>query len=1022
MQQVIIRELKCVVRPYPQTNPGIHMDPKPYTKKPPPLPRPRSKSCSSSPLLSTKGRQRYSSIHGGHGLPPAVRHINTATVAPSSASKKPMSPQGANHGNVTEAVYNSPELCARHTSDEIHTQSNASYAGVSMPPTGIATTDVENSYSESHSLQQVVQKYSKSLPACVKVLQGYYGQNVELITDELYNVHFAKHQKVVTIKDTQGTVYSVPLASTLQFGPVFNEQESIDGTTFHKVSDIMALKVLPKVVCAMKAFQGADETSSVQENEILQVQSIEMHGIEALKVFSITTNSVKVLQANCEGDFSTKPTLIRLHLQDILTCIPCKAVMFIDETVTSQAIAKKFPSSVLSGSILITESKVETSLVASLSKKPAHKDSGKITLLDIPLADYLAEVEVAILESPSTQETQLLCDDTKCIMREFHPSKLKYLREMRSARAARLQSLLYAEVQKGQEMVGIELESMLHSGRASAEDEYSKGQASFSESLSLQQFVQKHSKSLPACVKVTCGYYGQSEDLELITDELYNVHFAKHQKVATIKDTQGTVYSVPLASTLQFGPVFNEQESMDGTTFHKVSDIMALKVLPKVVCAMKAFKGADESSSVRKNEILKIQSIEMRGKEAMKVFSITANSVKVLQANCKGDFSTKPSFIRLHLQDILTCIPCKAVMFIDETVTTLATAKVFPSSILSGPILIAESKVETSLVASFSNKTACEDSEIGTLLDIPLADYLSKAEVAILESPSTQEAQLLSDDTKRIMREFHPSKLKYLREMKSARAARLQSLLYGEVQKGQEMVGVELESSIADQFSLPSPSPLFKSARRGEKQSSLAEPPLPSKESESQHVYESLPGEVEVGERHFHQARRWTNFSVKPKQQPSGSIAGASKKLLRLSSAQYEAVENMYPQEKPKLPPKRTVGLKPSPKPAFVSQTEKPDVSAKPTSKLGDDSYVRFHTTAEPLLESQSKKHEPIEHLNDMRSTLEQVTQKLQSLDSQVQNLNLESASMEKSSSSTSPKEENKQYLHSLDNTQVRKS
>ena len=663
------------------------MDPKPYTKKPPPLPRPRSKSCSSSPLLSTKGRQRYSSIHGGHGLPPAVRHINTATVAPSSASKKPMSPQGANRGNVTEAVYNSPELCAGHTSDEIRTQSNSSYAEVSMPPTGIATTDVEISYSESHSLQQVVQKYSKSLPACVKVLQGYYGQNVELITDELYNVHFAKHQKVVTIKDTQGTVYSVPLASTLQFGLVFNEQES-----------------------------------------------------------------------------------------------------------------------------------------------------------------------------------------------------------------------------------------------------------------------------------------------------------------------------------------------MDGTTFHKVSDIMALKVLPKVVCAMKAFKGADKSSSVRKNEILKIQSIEMRGKEALKVFSITANSVKILQANCKGDFSTKPSFIRLHLQDILTCIPCKAVMFIDETVTTLATAKVFPSSILSGPILIAESKVETSLVASFSNKTACEDSEIGTLLDIPLADYLSKAEVAILESPSTQEAQLLCNDTKRIMREFHPSKLKYLREMKSARAVRLQSLLYAEVQKGQEMVGVELESSIADQFSLPIPSPLFKSARREEKQSSLAEPPLPSKESESQHVYESLPGEVEVGERHFHQARRWTNFSVKPKQQPSGSIVGASKEPLRLSSAQYEAVENMYPQEKPKLPPKRTVGLKSSPKPAFVSQTEKPDVSAKPTSKLGDDSYVRFHTTAEPLLESQSKKHEPIEHLNDMRSTLEQVTQKLQSLDSQVQNLNLESASMEKSSSSTSPKEENKQYLHSLDNTQVRKS
>ena len=233
-------------------------------------------------------------------------------------------------------------------------------------------------------------------------------------------------------------------------------------------------------------------------------------------------------------------------------------------------------------------------------------------------------------------------------------------------------------------------------------------------------------------------------------------------------------------------------------------------------------------------------------------------------------------------------------MFIDETVTTLATAKVFPSSILSGPILIAESKVETSLVASFSNKTACEDSEIGTLLDIPLADYLSKAEVAILESPSTQEAQLLCDDTKRIMREFHPSKLKYLREMKSARAARLQSLLYGEVQKGQEMVGVELESSIAVRMPLPLPPPMTntgKSQQREEEKHSSVKAHLPS-----------------------------------------------------------------------------------------------------------------------------------IQHPNDMRSTLEQVAQKLLSLDTQVQKLNRESAPTEKSSTTASRKQENKQYLHSLDNTQVRTS
>ena len=453
------------------------MDPKSHTTKPPPVPRSKSVSSSSSQFHSC---QRFSSIHSGHG-PSPTRGRTATTVVPSGASKKPMSPKRANDGNITEAVYDSPVLCAGHTSDEIHTrsnpsyaevsmprtgteihtQSNPSYAELSMPPTGVATTIGEMSYSESLSLQQIVQKHSKSLPARVKVLQGYYGQNVELIADEIYNVHFVKHQKVVTIKDTQGTVYSAPLASTLQFGLVFTQQENMDGTTFHKASDIMALEVLPKVVCAMKAFRGKNEESSVKRNEILKIQSIEVREKEVLKVFSIRTNSVKILQANCKGDFSTKPSLIRLHLPDILTCIPCKAVMFIDETVTPQATARKFPSSILSGPIRINESKVETSLVASLSKTPAHKDSGKITLFDIPLADHLAEVEVAILESPITQEVQLLCDDTRHIIREFDPSKLKYLREMRSARAARLQLLLYAEVQKGQKIVGIELESSI---------------------------------------------------------------------------------------------------------------------------------------------------------------------------------------------------------------------------------------------------------------------------------------------------------------------------------------------------------------------------------------------------------------------------------------------------------------------------------------------------------------------------------------------------------------------------------
>ena len=130
--------------------------------------------------------------------------------------------------------------------------------------------------------------------------------------------------------------------------------------------------------------------------------------------------------------------------------------------------------------------------------------------------------------------------------------------------------------------------------------------------------------------------------------------------------------------------------------------------------------------------------------------------------------------------------------------------------------------------------------------------------------------------------------------MKSTRAARLQSLLYGEVQKGQEMVGVELESSIAVRMPLPLPPPMTNTGKSQQKEE----------------------------EKH---------------------------------------------------------------------------------------SSVKAHLPS-------------IQHPNDMRSTLEQVAQKLLSLDTQVQKLNQESAPIKKSSTTTSRKQENKQYLHSLDNAQVRTS
>ena len=427
-----------------------------HNKPPSPVPHPRFGSVPSTlPQFGYEDQHHSNGFERQEFLPSGWGQV----AIPGSASQITIK----GHGD-DEVVYDVPR---KYIPDDVDIRSNPSYGDVFFQHSGTASQESETPCSEGLSIQQLVQKHSNSLPARTKVVQGYYGQNVELITDELYDIHFIKHQKVVNIKDAQGTIYTVPLASSLQFGLLFNhgtqQEDNTEGITFHKASDIMAQRVLPGVVCATKAFPGADEMSSVQENEVLKVLCVEVQGKECLKVFSFRTQSEKVLRADCAGEFSTKPSLIRLHLSDIITCIPCRAVIFIDETATPPTVAKKFSTSLLSGPIIITGSKIETSLVASLSKnkkpvKPSQKDSGKVTLLDIPLADHLSEVEFSIMELASTQESELLREDTRNIMREFDPSKLKHLREAKSARIARLQSLLYTEVQKGQRMVGIELE------------------------------------------------------------------------------------------------------------------------------------------------------------------------------------------------------------------------------------------------------------------------------------------------------------------------------------------------------------------------------------------------------------------------------------------------------------------------------------------------------------------------------------------------------------------------------------
>ena len=135
--------------------------------------------------------------------------------------------------------------------------------------------------------------------------------------------------------------------------------------------------------------------------------------------------------------------------------------------------------------------------------------------------------------------------------------------------------------------------------------------SSISEELALKDFMGKYSKSLPHRVKVCKGFYGVSDQTAVTTGDILNMHFLKSTKVSLFNvqvkvldfylpftlqvmvietgPQQGaTTYSVPLTSAIQFSPLFDPNDNIDeakrGFWFNTVSDILALKTLPKVSC------------------------------------------------------------------------------------------------------------------------------------------------------------------------------------------------------------------------------------------------------------------------------------------------------------------------------------------------------------------------------------------------------------------------------------------------------
>ena len=237
--------------------------------------------------------------------------------------------EAQSHSSLT---YSAESLTHQMTADDPQSSSTPKSDHSFAPNRQVEKTD---------TIRSLIEKYPRYIPLRIRVLQGYCSDtaDINISTGDLYDVQQIKATKVVTIRDQDGMSCRVPIESSMKFGLVFNLSSNYDeglcGYVFKTVSDLTSLSILPKVVCTMRAYEGNDARTSVQENEILVIQQAlksMFKGKRGIKVYSLRMKTEMVLPEDCDVGFSTNPSLVRVHPSDIIEHIanpfPAHAVMY----------------------------------------------------------------------------------------------------------------------------------------------------------------------------------------------------------------------------------------------------------------------------------------------------------------------------------------------------------------------------------------------------------------------------------------------------------------------------------------------------------------------------------------------------------------------------------------------------------------------------------------------------------------------------------------------------------------------
>lgn len=261
----------------------------------------------------------------------------------------PLEPVGENDdkpttANEAERMSTGSPAVSRHS-----TSSSSSNPAIQ---TSIQQAEEMTDGLRNYTIGEIVSTYSYALPVRVTVLQGYCSDttDVNISTNDIYHIHSVEHMKNVIMKDEDGMTHRISLEAPVKVGLVYNPSHdydaSLDGYSFRNIAEVTAMPVLPKVIAATQMANVGTE-NSVAEGETFVIKHAHrsmFKGKRGLKVFSVTTQTNKVLLDDCLGHFSTKPSLVKMDLPDLLEVteiFPSRGVIY--PTSDDAAVKSDFP-------------------------------------------------------------------------------------------------------------------------------------------------------------------------------------------------------------------------------------------------------------------------------------------------------------------------------------------------------------------------------------------------------------------------------------------------------------------------------------------------------------------------------------------------------------------------------------------------------------------------------------------------------------------------------------------------------